>query len=152
MNKQIRSLLQKELKTRTVAKKEYWLLLIPCYNVNLPIFLFYCTQFELNRFANNLSFSFLCIEITLQTTNIFPPKGILKMIFLFRRWDMWSFPGEYIERRKTYLVSTFLCGDVFVFREAVTPWNTKTFNSKLGGGFKDFLFSPLLGEMIQFDS
>ena len=22
---------------------------------------------------------------------------------------------------------------------------------KLGGGFKDFLFSPLLGEMVQFD-
>ena len=24
-------------------------------------------------------------------------------------------------------------------------------NEKLGGGFKDFLFSPLPGEMIQFD-
>ena len=23
--------------------------------------------------------------------------------------------------------------------------------ASLGGGFKDFLFSPLLGEMIQFD-
>ena len=26
------------------------------------------------------------------------------------------------------------------------------FDANLGGGFKDFLFSPLLGEMIQFDS
>ena len=27
----------------------------------------------------------------------------------------------------------------------------KSRHSRLGGGFKDLLFSPLLGEMIQFD-
>ena len=32
---------------------------------------------------------------TLQGTNISPKNGILKMIFLFLRWDMLSFPGGY---------------------------------------------------------
>ena len=30
----------------------------------------------------------ICINITLQETNISPKNGILKMIFLFPRWDM----------------------------------------------------------------
>ena len=33
---------------------------------------------------------------TLQGTNISPKNGILKMIFLFPRWDMYPFPGGYI--------------------------------------------------------
>ena len=32
---------------------------------------------------------------TLQGTNISPQNGILKMIFLFPRWDMYPFPGVY---------------------------------------------------------
>lgn len=61
------------------SKREYWLLLIPCYNVNLPIFLFYCTQFELNRFANNLSlFLFMYWNYPPDKQNIFPPKGIFQ--------------------------------------------------------------------------
>ena len=31
---------------------------------------------------------------TLLQTNISPTKTLLKMIFLFPRWDMWSFPGH----------------------------------------------------------
>ena len=34
--------------------------------------------------------------ITLLRSNVSPPKAFLKMIFLFQRWDMDSFPGGYI--------------------------------------------------------
>ena len=33
-------------------------------------------------------------KVTLLGTNISVSKSLLKMIFLFQRWDMWSFPGE----------------------------------------------------------
>ena len=33
----------------------------------------------------------------------------------------------------------------------VTKFSISTGQTKLGGGFKDFLFSPLLGEDSQFD-
>ena len=36
-------------------------------------------------------------------------------------------------------------------RTAMDLQNKKEARSFLGGGFNDFLFSPLLGEMIQFD-
>ena len=33
----------------------------------------------------------------------------------------------------------------------VHEFSTKIINASLGGGFKHFIFSPLPGEMIQFD-
>ena len=42
---------------------------------------------------------------TLQGINISPKNGILKIIFLFPRWDMWSFPGGY----PTWPSLGFLC-------------------------------------------
>ncbi len=44
----------------------------------------------------------------------------------------------------------FPCSSISLFlRNYVTK--QQVFNNILGGGFKDFLFSPLLGEVIQFD-
>ena len=38
-----------------------------------------------------------------------------------------------------------------LLREKKSPRNSGNLMISIGGGFKDFLFSPLLGEMIQFD-
>ncbi len=41
--------------------------------------------------------------------------------------------------------------DMFIILSCAISFHQAENNDILGGGFKDFLFSPLLGEMIQFD-
>ena len=38
-------------------------------------------------------------DVTLLGINISHQNSVLKMIFLFPRWDMWSFPGGYFWKR-----------------------------------------------------
>ena len=59
--------------------------------------------------------------ITLQGTNISPKNGILKMIFLFPRWDV-----------------------LIPWRVPIWLQVVKQNILQLGGGFKQFLFSPLI--------
>ena len=49
-----------------------------------------CGDVDLNGYDTALSQwpTFKLFRITLQETNISPKNGILKMIFLFPRWDM----------------------------------------------------------------
>ena len=69
-------------------------------------------------------------------------------MFSFETWQpIWPCPA------KGFLGSTFgvdviaMLGAILI--HAVHP--SSKFESFLGGGFKHFLFSPLPGEMIQFD-
>ena len=76
-------------------------------------------------------------KYTLQGTNISPKNGILKMIFLFPRWDMlisWSVFGTYL--KKTTKVSVMILNDVLdiMFNNAVfgcvKPWPLHIANSE----------------------
>ena len=79
------------------------------------------------------------VKDTLLETYISPPKALLKMMFLFRKWDM-LVPGgseshsamDWGDKKGDFkaLLKTYPC---------------------LGGGFKYVFFSTLIGEMIQFD-
>ena len=84
-----------------------------------------------------------------QGTNISPSQGIyLKMIFLFPRWDMWSFPGgQQIQQGHVTLQRLPLGRSAVYLLEATeeTP-SDQCFTS---WWFQ--IFSPLLGEDSHFD-
>ena len=84
----------------------------------------------------------------------------------FPRWDMFSFPGGYIESMfhpffpppVMELVNDGCKCTITISLGTIPRWRKHRPGSSgfrhshnLGGGFKYFLFSPLLGEMIQFD-
>ena len=53
-------------------------------------------------------------------------------------------------KRQPFIFPWTVCVFIFFFGGGVGWWELTIFQF-LGGGFKYFLFSPLLGEMIQFD-
>ena len=73
------------------------------------------------------------VLLTLCQTNIFHPKAVGKMSLLSHVWYVSSLEGNnYIQLSSEYFLGIFHI-------------------IQLGGGFRYFLCSPLLGEMIQFD-
>ena len=59
-----------------------------------------------SRFDVFVVFGSVDAEFTRLGTNISPPNECLKMIFLFARWDMSSFPGGYICRARNHPFKT----------------------------------------------
>ena len=110
-------------------------------------FMWTCSQPKL---ATKLDLSQLTVYLSLQQTTSSTHtklartrcgnKGNRQMQWHMAAWSMlvWNAVRRMLE------VATFrLRRFVFVFSRTKNPY--------LGGGFKHFLFSPLLGEMIQFD-
>lgn len=57
---------------------------------------------------------------TLVGTNRSPPKALLKIIFVFQRWDMCSFPGRYFFQMSNWLT-------LFVFFVVVSDFPIQSF-------------------------
>ena len=88
------------------------------------------------------------LEVTLQGTNISPKNGILKMIFLFPRWDM-LIPRRVLEGRGGVFSNVF-------YVQSEPRGNVSEMIQTIGGGgnshiFLEFFHPRTMGKMIQFD-
>ena len=66
----------------------------------------------------------------------------------------WPAPFSASTRKKSMRVKSLVCTTRWAMRwnQETWKWLDRICGGFLGGGFKYFLFLPLLGEMIQFDS
>ena len=78
------------------------------------------------REVEGISFFFWSLRFTLQETNISPKNGILKMIFLFPRWDM------LIPWRVSLSISSYLSGlSILIFGWSSMVDSGRSFSTSL---------------------